>query len=75
MSEFSKSGNNSIVIDGGSNSLLNVNDLKSYKDSFKDFDYLLLQNEINQEVNEYLINRYNDSSSLLETINRIKLNI
>ena len=54
----SKSGNNSIVIDGGSNSLLNVNDLKSYKDSFKDFDYLLLQNEINQEVNEYLINTF-----------------
>lgn len=54
----SKSGNNSIVIDGGSNSFLNVNDLKSYKDSFKDFDYLLLQNEINQEVNEYLINTF-----------------
>ena len=54
----SKSGNNSIVIDGGSNSLLNINDLKLYLDSFKDFDYLLLQNEINQEVNEYLINTF-----------------
>ena len=40
----------------------------------KQFNSKMLNN-IPYYINEYLINRYNDSSSLLETINRIKLNI
>ena len=51
----SEKGENSIVIDGGSNNLLNKSDIDKYKDQFDNFDYLLLQNEINKETNEYLI--------------------
>ena len=51
----SEKGENSIVIDGGSNNLLNKSDIDKYKDQFDNFDYLLLQNEINEETNTYLI--------------------
>ena len=51
----SEKGENSIVIDGGSNNLLNKFDIDKYKDQFDNFDYLLLQNEINEETNTYLI--------------------
>ncbi len=40
----------------------------------KQFSYKLL-NDLNEDIYNYLINRYDDSSSILETINRIKLNI
>lgn len=61
----SEKGENSIVIDGGSNALLSPNDLEKYALKFNEFDMLLLQNEICEESNKYLIEAFHSLKKLL----------
>ena len=53
-------GENQIIIDHEANYMFDEKDLLKYESKFVHYDVLLLQNEIKEEVNEFLINKFHD---------------
>ncbi|MDY2728185.1 MAG: ribokinase [Candidatus Onthovivens sp.] len=58
-------GENEIIIDHESNYMFGKEDLIKYEEKFACYDILLLQNEIKEEVNEYLINKFYDLGKII----------